>query len=394
MIKKQKWMSYFFTQKSISKKERKKLMDHMTFDEFKEVLAEDLKESLYTRGYEDVEIGFNHTNKANVEYEAMTIKPADGQIGINFNIEGFYQEYEKGVDYSELRHAIADLAAKSLDNAPEVNTNVLTDYEQMKDKLSLEVISKKGNEAFLENIPHKDLEDMAVYYRFVLDVHTNGEMQSITVTNNMLENYGITADKLHEDAIANAPNYRPAVIKTMTDTLREMMGVDMFDMFAEGLKRDGKDVIFVASTEDKVNGAGILAYPEFLKDAAEKLDGDFFVLPSSRHEVILIADDGMADYRNLQDMVEQVNASEVRPEDKLTDNVYHYDSKDNVFELASHYEERLEAKEAAEKGGEDIGEKPSVLKELGEKVKNASIINEKGEKLKDPKSKSKGGEAL
>ncbi len=216
-------------------------MDHMTFDEFKEVLAEDLKESLYTRGYEDVEIGFNHTNKANVEYEAMTIKPADGQIGINFNIEGFYQEYEKGVDYSELRHAIADLAAKSLDNAPEVNTNVLTDYEQMKDKLSLEVISKKGNEAFLENIPHKDLEDMAVYYRFVLDVHTNGEMQSITVTNNMLENYGITADKLHEDAIANAPNYRPAVIKTMTDTLREMMGVDMFDMFAEGLNTKWSD---------------------------------------------------------------------------------------------------------------------------------------------------------
>ncbi len=47
-------------------------MDHMTFDEFKEVLAEDLKESLYTRGYEDVEIGFTHTNKANIDYEAMT----------------------------------------------------------------------------------------------------------------------------------------------------------------------------------------------------------------------------------------------------------------------------------------------------------------------------------
>ena len=131
----------------------------------------------------------------------MTIKPADGHIGINFNIETFYEDYEKGRDYSEIRHGIADLAARALDNAPEVNTAVLTDYEQMKNKLSVEVISKKGNEAFLENIPHKDLEDMAVYYRFVLDVHSNGEMQSITVTNNMLENYGITADQLHEDAM-------------------------------------------------------------------------------------------------------------------------------------------------------------------------------------------------
>ena len=42
-------------------------------------------------------------------------------------------EYEKGRDYSELRHALADLAAKSLDNAPTVNTDVLTNYDQMKD---------------------------------------------------------------------------------------------------------------------------------------------------------------------------------------------------------------------------------------------------------------------
>ena len=369
-------------------------MDHMTFDEFKEVLAEDLKESLYTRGYEDVEIGFTHTNKANIDYEAMTIKPAGGQIGITFNIETFYEDYEKGRDYSELRHALADLTAKSLDNAPTVNTDVLTNYDQMKDKLSVEVISQKGNEAFLANIPHKDIEDMAIFYRFVLDVPSNGEMQSITVTNNMLENYGITQEQLHNDAITNAPNYRPAVIKTMSETLREMMGADMFDMFAEGLKHDGKEMVYVASTEDKVNGAGIIAYPEFLKEAAEKIDGDFFVLPSSRHEIILIADDGLADYRYLQDMVEQVNASEVRPEDKLTDNVYHYDSKDNVFELAAHYEERIAAREAAEISGEDAGDKSSVLKDLGDKVKQASIINEKGEKLKDPKSKSKGGEAI
>lgn len=42
-------------------------------------------------------------------------------------------EYEKGRDYSELRHALADLAVKSLDNAPTVNTDVLTNYDQMKD---------------------------------------------------------------------------------------------------------------------------------------------------------------------------------------------------------------------------------------------------------------------
>ena len=55
-------MSYFFTQNPFQRKRGNKLMDHMTFDEFKEVLAEDLKESLYPRGYEDVEIGFRYAS--------------------------------------------------------------------------------------------------------------------------------------------------------------------------------------------------------------------------------------------------------------------------------------------------------------------------------------------
>ena len=76
----------------------------------------------------------------------------------------------------------------------------LTDYEQMKSKLSVEVISKEANQELLENIPHKDIEDMAVIYRFVIDDGPQG-MQSITVTNNLMERMGVTPEQLHEDAI-------------------------------------------------------------------------------------------------------------------------------------------------------------------------------------------------
>lgn len=46
----------------------------------------------------------------------------------------------------------------------------------------------------------------------------------------------------------------------------------------------------------------------------------------------------------LRDMVKDVNAKEVSPEERLSDNVYHYDSKDHVFELAEKYEARQQEK--------------------------------------------------
>ena len=51
----------------------------------------------------------------------------------------------------------------------------------------------------------------------------------------------------------------------------------------------------------------------------------------------------------------------MQPEEKLTDNVYHYDSKEHVFELAEKFEARMQEKEQE---GQEISpeeEKGSIL---------------------------------
>ena len=60
-------------------------------------------------------------------------------------------------------------------------------------------------------------------------------------------------------------------------------------------------------------------------------------------------------------MVRSVNAAEVSPSEQLSDNVYHYDGKDRVFELAEKYEARKTERQT---------EKPSLLGTLG-KAKEA-----------------------
>ena len=91
--------------------------------------------------------------------------------------------------------------------------------------------------------------------------------------------------------------------------------------------------MFVATVPDKIHGAGVIAYPNFMEDAAQKMGGDFFVLPSSIHEVLLVKDNGQMTAKELENMVKEVNATQVEPADQLTDHVYHYDQTDRVFEL-------------------------------------------------------------
>ena len=97
------------------------------------------------------------------------------------------------------------------------------------------------------------------------------------------------------------------------------------------------------------------------------------MLPSSIHEVLLLPDDGKTDYHELAEMVQTINETQVAPVDRLSDNVYHYDKTDKVFELAEKTAGRKLAKEMAKKAeARDTAEKrPSILSQLGEKKKEA-----------------------
>ena len=84
--------------------------------------------------------------------------------------------------------------------------------------------------------------------------------------------------------------------------------------------------MYVLSNVNKLNGAVYIADSDALAMVADELDDDYVVLPSSRHEVIIvplsqISDD---DYTYLKDMVYEINRKEVDAEDYLSDNIYKY----------------------------------------------------------------------
>ena len=134
----------------------------------------------------------------------------------------------------------------------------------------------------------------------------------------------------------------------------------------------------VLTNTQGMHGAGALFYPDQLETIAQQMGTDFFVLPSSVHEVLILPDDGSQDLDSLQFMVREINRTEVAPEDRLSDFVYHYDAQDHVLERAETFAERMAQKEQeAEK---------AVLQEPG---KTAEPREAKMEDAREPEPEKK-----
>ncbi len=267
----------------------------MEFDVFMEAFAEDVKERISDRGFD---INIRTVEKMNESYEALTVTPEGSNIGMNINLDRFFDSYEEGVDYNELIDKAVDVIDHAIEKMPNIDVNDLTDYEKMKSTLVMEVVSAETNAEVLKGVPHKDMEDLAIVYRFVID-KSCGDQASVLITNSMIEHMGITAEQLHADAMRNAPEVKPLVIQGMSEVLAEMIGPDQAELMGIMPVAPGEEQMYVASVPDKTHGASVIAYQDFMDKASERAGGDFFILPSSIHELLIVPDNKEINFRVL-----------------------------------------------------------------------------------------------
>lgn len=223
-------------------------------------------------------------------------------------------------------------------------------YNRMLNKVRVQMVTRDGNAERLAEVPHIDMLDMAAVFRVV--VPGDESTVSTAVTNSLLRRFNVTPEKFRQDALLAAETNNPVRIEGLGNVLSGL----------ENREDDPYDSPLVfAGTRDQMWGAGVMAYPKFMEEAAQKIGGDFFLLPSSVHEVLLLPDDGTIEADYLKELVTTVNMTEVAPEERLTNNAYHYDARERVFDTVDHYREEQE--------------KHSVLKVLDESRKASAKEN-------------------
>ena len=245
----------------------------------------------------------------------------------------------------------------------------MMNFEDLKDSLTVKVVNTENNKDYLVDKPTEQIEDMSVVFAAVVKETDEGRM-TLPITNEIMESMGVDQQQLKETALANISDQEYS-FKSMRDVLVGMMFPDgipendpMVDMMLP--PEDAGTQMYVLSNTQNVNGAAEILNQKAMDEIAEKLGGDFIVLPSSVHETIILPIDQGMDSNELEGMVQQINAGVVSDEDKLSDHVFQYDSESHELVRMDKMEERKQEKETSiektDKSQDDRGDKKAEAK--------------------------------
>ena len=269
----------------------------------------------------------------NCNIEVKTVAKNNGLIltGICVNRENshiapvvylneLFERYQNGCPIGDVLEIIAKRCAESEESKKFFDVGMMSEFETAKSRIRPKLICKEWNEEFLKDKVYTELLDLAVIYQICLDESERG-LATVTINKSFLKNWDVSIEEIHQAAVDNMMTQTPCEFKSMMEIMRDITGDPLPDDYLP-------DVMWVLTNSKKVNGAACLLDKQML-DIIESRIGSFFILPSSVHEVIVLPDNG-ADTITLRNMVMDVNESQVSIDDRLSDHVYRYDSKNGL----------------------------------------------------------------
>ncbi len=202
------------------------------------------------------------------------------------------------------------------------------DFNKVKENLRFKVINTEKNIDLLNSIPHKDFMDLSKVY--IVEVYTP-EMGTgtILVSNAHMETWGVNWEELDRYATENTEQHNPSSIFDMNDMVggmaKEIIGEEVEDMELPNFELPPRQM-YVFTNQQRYLGASVLLYKDIFKNFAKKIRDNLVILPSSTHELIVIPARAAwyTGIDQLKEMVKTVNATQVEPEEFLSDNVYFY----------------------------------------------------------------------
>lgn len=304
-------------------------MEKMSFDVFTKAVVEKIREYL-PESFANASVELQTVVKNNdLKLTGLTIRSADSNISPTIYLEQFFEKYQAGEDMNEVLETIADIRLRN-ELKETFDVGQITDFDRVRGKIVPRLIGKEWNRELLAIRPHKIIADLAVTYHIMMGRDFSG-VASAPITNALMESWGVDVDTLHDLAIQNMPKLLPSTFQTMSSVLASMMGEDAEELLSAMPPAD--EAMFILSNEQKINGAAALLDKEIMKTVIERIGKEFFVLPSSIHECIIVPATADMDVSTLVSMVREVNQSQVAPDERLSSSVYVY-TEDGGLRLA------------------------------------------------------------
>ena len=221
---------------------------------------------------------------------------------------------------------------------PIIFLSMLMEYNnfiEVKDYVVYKVVNKESNAKLLEKVPYIKYLDLAIIFYFkVPGCAEEKSKKMVLIDNARIVEWGIDIDELMNAASKNTPKILGLKIQGILSTIAEYIDCNDFCEIAE--LEDSHIPLYVATNEDSCFGASVILYENLLHAISAKLKSDFYIIPCSIHEVIIVkAMSGCEiDTEYLKELIIHVNNTEVPESDVLSNSLYYYSKDNKILSIA------------------------------------------------------------
>jgi hypothetical protein len=262
------------------------------------------------------EVTHGRVEKLTGSYDSVLIMNKETGVGANIDIRQIICQYEQGYCLQQIAENVRERLAEEVLSLP-VSHEWIMQYEKVRDLLFVRLSSRREHAELLAYTPHKDLPgDLAATVHIYVEVEEG--FGSIIVSGDLLKAYGKTFDELFEEAVENSQRILPAEINTLSGVV--------------GLPEQSAECTGIVLTNNQqINGSAVILYPGVLEQVSQQFHEDYWLFPSSIHEMIGFRVSAMTK-ESAYEILHSANRTVVSPNELLSDVLYCYHHETGTLE--------------------------------------------------------------
>lgn len=273
-----------------------------------------------------------HTAIKNNGKERIGLALKEEQINVSpaIYLDEYFDMWQSGKSIDDIAKSILQLYEKiRVNKSWEVSE--YHKYQSIKPKLACKLINLQKNKKLLLDTPYIKYLDLAIVFYLLIDVSEQGT-STMLVKDVHKEAWEVSLEEMYQDALLNVEHILPSCFQTMHSVINELITDEIYmDGYEEREYAQEEERMYVLSNTARNFGAACILYKEKLNTIGKLLEENFYILPSSIHEVIIVPVSKAPDRREMDSMIKEINGTQVLEEEVLSDHVYFYNQQKGML---------------------------------------------------------------
>lgn len=164
----------------------------MNYEIFKEVVKEKFMDYMPEK-FKGMELVAEPVEKVNVTLDGIILREEGRNISPTIYINDMYKKYQDCGDLEETLMAACDFMERAYEQVPVVDVDSI--MKDANEKIVFQLINTEQNKTFLEQVPHREFQDLSIVYKVIISADKDA-VQSSKITNEFAKRLGMSEEQL------------------------------------------------------------------------------------------------------------------------------------------------------------------------------------------------------